>query len=74
VTLPQGPPLTRSLTQLDTFMLGVSCMVSFAWPFSALEKRPWPPLSWGLWATWRQASRQSYIWPFIRGCPWFWTP
>jgi len=35
VTLPQGPPLTRSLTQLDTFMLGVSCMVSFAWPFSA---------------------------------------
>jgi len=36
VTLPQGPPLTRSLTQLDTFMLGVSCMVSFAWPFSAL--------------------------------------
>ena len=37
MTLPQGPPLTRSLTQLDTFMLGVSCscMVSFAWPFSA---------------------------------------
>ena len=33
--LPQGPPLTRSLTQLDAFMLGVSCMVSFAWPFSA---------------------------------------
>jgi hypothetical protein len=45
VKLPQGPPLTRSLTQLDAFMLGVSCMVSFAWPFSALEKRPWPPLS-----------------------------
>jgi len=55
-------------------MFGVSGIVSFAWPFSALEKRPWPPLSWGLWATWRQASRQSYIWPFIRGCPWCWTP
>ena len=35
MTLPQGPPLRRSLTLLNIFMLGVSCMVGSAWPFSA---------------------------------------